>query len=79
MEIADLYHCRFVLTVNVCEFEIVLDNLLLPAVDVLITRFLKCYISRRGYREGKWGFLIALMAFLYVVISYAKAELEKNN
>ncbi len=44
-----------------------------------ITRFLKCYISRRGYREGKWGFLIALMAFLYVVISYAKAELEKNN
>ena len=43
-----------------------------------ITRFIKCYISRKGYKEGKWGFLIALMAFLFILISYFKASLEKK-
>ncbi len=43
-----------------------------------ITRFFKCYVSRKGYKEGKWGFIIALMAFLFIIISYAKAELEKT-
>ena len=38
-----------------------------------ITRFLKCYISRKGYKEGKWGFIIALMASLYIILSYVKA------
>ena len=38
-----------------------------------ITRFLKCFVSRKGYREGKWGFIIALMASLYIVLSYLKA------
>ena len=39
-----------------------------------ITRFIKCYISRKGYKEGKWGFLIALMASLFLLISYIKAS-----
>ena len=39
-----------------------------------ITRFLKCYISRKGYKEGKWGFIIAVMASLYIIISYIKAD-----
>ena len=39
-------------------------------------RFLKCYIQRRGYREGTWGFTIALMAALYPLISHLKAALE---
>ena len=43
-----------------------------------ITRFIKCYISRKGYKEGKWGFLIALMASLFILISYLKASLEKK-
>jgi glycosyltransferase involved in cell wall biosynthesis len=40
------------------------------------SRFLKCYIGRRGYREGLWGFLIALLAALYPILSYLKARLE---
>lgn len=41
------------------------------------TRFYKCYVSRKGYREGRWGFLIALMAALYPLLSQLKAELER--
>ena len=39
-------------------------------------RFLKCYISRKGYREGGWGVLIALMAGLYPLLSTLRARLE---
>jgi glycosyltransferase involved in cell wall biosynthesis len=42
------------------------------------TRFWKCYIARRGYREGPYGFLIALCAGLYPILSYLKARLEKE-
>ena len=44
----------------------------------IFTRFWKCYVSRHGYREGPYGFLIALMAGLYPVLSYLKARLEKE-
>ncbi|HEV2186435.1 MAG TPA: glycosyltransferase family 2 protein [Stellaceae bacterium] len=40
------------------------------------TRFWKCYVSRRGYREGPYGFLIALCAALYPILSYLKARYE---
>jgi hypothetical protein len=39
-------------------------------------RFYKCYVARKGYREGDWGFLIALMAALYPLISTLRARLE---
>lgn len=42
----------------------------------IFSRFYKCYVGRKGYREGKWGFLIALMAGLYPILSYLKAQLE---
>ncbi|RED52254.1 glycosyltransferase family 2 protein [Aestuariispira insulae] len=42
----------------------------------MFSRFFKCYVSRKGYREGKYGFLIALMAALYPILSYLKAQLE---
>ncbi len=42
----------------------------------LFSRFLKCYISRKGYREGPYGLLIALCAGLYPLLSYLKARLE---
>jgi len=42
----------------------------------IVSRFLKCYIGRRGYREGGYGFLIALFAALYPILSYLKATLE---
>ena len=41
-----------------------------------LRRFMKCYISRKGYREGGWGFLIALMAGLYPLLSTLRARLE---
>lgn len=44
----------------------------------LFSRFFKCYVSRKGYREGGWGFLIALMAGLYPLLSYLKATLEPD-
>ena len=40
------------------------------------SRFWKCYVGRKGYREGQWGFLIALCAALYPILSYLKARLE---
>jgi glycosyltransferase involved in cell wall biosynthesis len=42
----------------------------------IVSRFWKCYVARRGYREGAWGFLIALCAALYPILSYLKARLE---
>ncbi len=42
----------------------------------MVSRFLKCFVGRRGYREGAYGFLIALMAGLYPLIAYLKARLE---
>ncbi len=44
-----------------------------------LSRFLKCYVSRRGYREGRWGFAIALMAALFPLISHLKAELDERD
>ena len=50
------------------------------AGDILrvVTRFWKCYVSRRGYQEGKYGLLIALCAALYPLLSYLKATLEDD-
>ena len=44
----------------------------------LFTRFFKCYVLRQGYREGGYGFLIALFAGLYPLLSHLKARLEKD-
>ena len=44
----------------------------------IFTRFIKCYISRKGYKEGGYGFLIALFAGLYPIISYIKARHEES-
>jgi glycosyltransferase involved in cell wall biosynthesis len=44
----------------------------------LFSRFFKCYVSRKGYKEGGYGFLIALFAGLYPLLSYLKATLEKE-
>ena len=42
----------------------------------IVSRFWKCYIVRKGYREGPYGFLIALCAALYPILSYLKARLD---
>ncbi|MCX7355977.1 MAG: hypothetical protein NTY59_14345 [Alphaproteobacteria bacterium] len=42
------------------------------------SRFYKCYVSRKGYKEGGYGVLLALMAGLYPLLSHLKAKLEKE-
>ncbi len=42
----------------------------------LFSRFFKCYIGRKGYREGHIGFLIALAAGLYPLLAYMKARYD---
>ena len=44
----------------------------------LFSRFFKCYVSRKGYREGGYGLLIALFAGLYPLLSHLKAKLEDD-
>ncbi|OFX12438.1 MAG: glycosyl transferase, partial [Alphaproteobacteria bacterium RIFOXYD12_FULL_60_8] len=44
----------------------------------LISRFVKCYVGRQGYKEGGYGFLIALFAGLFPLLSHLKAKLEKD-
>lgn len=45
----------------------------------IFSRFYKCYVVRKGYKEGRYGFLIALCAGLYPILSYLKATLEKDD
>ena len=40
----------------------------------IFSRFWKCYILRKGYKEKEIGFLIATMASLYPIISYIKSK-----
>ena len=42
----------------------------------VISRFWRCFVSRKGYREGGLGFLIAVCAALYPIISYLKARYD---
>ncbi len=44
----------------------------------LFSRFFKCYVRRKGYREGGYGFLIALFAGLFPLLSHLKAKLEDD-
>lgn len=41
-----------------------------------VRRFFKCYVTRKGYREGNWGVIIALMAAVYPFLSVVRARLE---
>ncbi len=44
----------------------------------MFSRFFKCYVLRKGHREGGYGLLIALFAGLYPLLSYLKARLEDD-
>lgn len=41
-----------------------------------VSRFFKALVSRRGYREGGWGLLLAFCAGLFPLLSHLKARLE---
>ncbi len=42
------------------------------------SRFFKCYVARKGYKEGSYGFLIALFAGLFPLLSHIKAVEESD-
>jgi hypothetical protein len=44
-------------------------------------RFVKSFIGKKGYKEGRLGFLIAVLAGLYPMVSYLKAteKLRKSD
>ncbi len=44
----------------------------------LFTRFFKCYVRRKGYKEGYYGFLIALFAAIWPMLAWLKFRLEKD-
>jgi glycosyltransferase involved in cell wall biosynthesis len=41
-----------------------------------LSRVWKSYVSRRGYREGAWGVLLAFCTGAFPLLSYLKARLE---
>ena len=41
----------------------------------IISRFWKCYVIRKGYKEGGYGFILALCAALFPLLSYLKARI----
>lgn len=44
----------------------------------ILSRFYKCYFRRKGYKEGVYGFLNALFAGLFPLVSYLKyQEMQK--
>ncbi len=54
------------------------DESFLKNVRRIFSRFWKCFFLRKGYKEKKIGFLIAMVASLYPILSYLK-YLEKND
>ena len=44
----------------------------------IVSRFWKCFVGRKGYREGGLGFVVALCAALYPILSYLKARYTED-
>ena len=45
----------------------------------IFSRFWKCYILRKGYKEKEIGLAIAISAGLYPILSYLKYKTETEN
>ena len=45
----------------------------------IFSRFWKCYIIRKGFKEKELGLVIAIIAGLYPILSYLKYKLEYEN
>ena len=44
----------------------------------VVSRFLKCYIARKGFLSGKEGLTISLLSAIYPFVSAMKAKYDKN-
>ena len=42
----------------------------------IVTRFWRCFVRRKGYREGGIGFVIAVCGALYPLLSHLKAKYD---
>ena len=45
----------------------------------VFSRFLKNYFKRKGYKEREIGFLISLLAGLFPLVSYLRAQIKKQD
>jgi glycosyltransferase involved in cell wall biosynthesis len=48
------------------------------SIRKVFSRFLKCFIKRKGYKEGIIGLLISVLCGLYLLVSAIKAETLKK-
>lgn len=48
-------------------------------VRKIFSRFWKCYVGRKGYRENGYGIIIAILAAIYPLVSLLKATLEHTD
>ena len=55
-----------------------IDENLTMNIRRLFSRFWKCYFLRKGYREKKYGFIIAIIASIYPLISFLKFNNEQK-
>ena len=46
-------------------------------VRKIFSRFWKCYVARKGYRENGYGIVIGILAAIYPLVSLLKATLEE--
>ena len=45
----------------------------------IFSRFWKCFILRKGFKEGRIGLMIGIVAGLYPILSYLKYKENKND
>ena len=55
-----------------------IDENLMMNIRRLFSRFWKCFFLRKGYREKKYGFVIAIIASIYPLISFLKYKNEQK-
>jgi glycosyltransferase involved in cell wall biosynthesis len=48
----------------------------LPNYRRIVSRFWRCFVTRKGYREGGIGFMIAVCGALYPLLSHLKAKYD---
>ena len=69
---------RLINYTNLKAVDLANENKKLPKFYITLrralTRFIKCYFSRKGYKEGRWGFIIAIMGCYNGIYSSKGAE-----
>jgi len=40
----------------------------------VLSRFWKCYVTRKGYKEGALGFIISFLSALYPLVAHLKTR-----